>query len=116
LSIKISTVFSPIFSNNKHGETKTMNTTRQTVCTLIILLWLLGLSSVAKADTVGPILSMPPHPVGHNDRVRSVAISPDGRYALSGSEDNTLKLWDIETGAEIRTLSGSNFRNRYSNF
>jgi WD40 repeat protein len=27
--------------------------------------------------------------------VRSVAIAPDGRTALSGSLDGTLKLWDL---------------------
>ena len=43
---------------------------------------------------------------GHTAYVRSVAISPDGKFALSGSVDNTLKLWDISTGREIRTLKG----------
>jgi len=32
---------------------------------------------------------------GHKGSVYSVAFSPAGRYALSGSWDNTLKLWDI---------------------
>ncbi|MBS4028518.1 MAG: caspase family protein, partial [Ignavibacteriales bacterium] len=43
---------------------------------------------------------------GHKDYVSSVAFSPDGNYALSGSEDKTLKLWDIENGNEVRTFSG----------
>ena len=41
---------------------------------------------------------------GHSDWVNSVAFSPDGRYALSGSDDETLKLWEITTGREIRTF------------
>ncbi len=28
-----------------------------------------------------------------------VAVTPDGRWAVSGSEDRTLKLWDLESGA-----------------
>ena len=43
---------------------------------------------------------------GHAGPVVSVAFSPDGRFALSGSEDKTLKLWDIKTGKEIRTFRG----------
>ena len=43
---------------------------------------------------------------GHKEHVESVAFSPDGRYALSGSWDKTLKLWDVSTGKEIRTFSG----------
>ncbi len=33
---------------------------------------------------------------GHSSRVTSAAFSPDGKTALSGSGDNTLKLWDIQ--------------------
>jgi len=43
---------------------------------------------------------------GHSDLVLSVAFSSDGKYILSGSDDKTLKLWDIETGREIRTFKG----------
>jgi len=43
---------------------------------------------------------------GHPNGAESVAFSPDGRYVLSGSGDNTLKLWDVSTGREIRTFVG----------
>ena len=43
---------------------------------------------------------------GHAHWVESVAFSPDGRTALSGSSDNTLKLWGLATGKEIRTFTG----------
>ena len=44
--------------------------------------------------------------LGHSALVSTVAISPDGRYALSGSSDKTLKLWDLATGRAIRTFKG----------
>jgi WD40 repeat protein len=73
---------------------------------MLMMVGLPGLINTAQADTVGPIKSMPPHPVGHNIGVWSVTFSPDGRYALSGSDDKTLKLWDVATGTEIRTFTG----------
>ena len=30
----------------------------------------------------------------------------DGHRALSGSHDRTLRLWDLETGAELRRFEG----------
>jgi hypothetical protein len=30
-----------------------------------------------------------------------VSVTPDGRRAVSGSEDQTLKVWDLETGQEM---------------
>jgi len=45
-------------------------------------------------------------PTGHTGAVTSVAFSPDGRYALSGSMDTTMRLWEVDTGREVRSFSG----------
>jgi WD40 repeat protein len=50
----------------------------------------------------GPLLRT--IPVG--DWVWTVAVLPDGRRALSGSMDRTLRLWDLDTGAELRRFEG----------
>jgi WD40 repeat protein len=55
--------------------------------------------------------------LGHTGLVNSVAFSPDGKRVLTGAglhgrpgsdsdEDNTAKLWDAETGQELRTFRG----------
>jgi uncharacterized protein YjiK len=40
----------------------------------------------------------------HTDEVQSVSFSPDGRTLASGSNDRTLKLWDVASGQLLRTL------------
>ena len=35
-----------------------------------------------------------------------MAVTRDGRQAVSASDDKTLKIWDLETGAELGTLEG----------
>jgi WD40 repeat protein len=44
---------------------------------------------------------------GHYASVRSVALSPDGKLAATGSADKTIKLWEVATGREIRSCLGS---------
>ena len=43
---------------------------------------------------------------GHEEEVNAVAFSPDGRFALSGSNDNKLRLWDIATRECLRIFEG----------
>ncbi len=43
---------------------------------------------------------------GHEASVWSVAISPNGQTLASGSDDTTIKLWNLQTGKLLRTLSG----------
>ena len=45
--------------------------------------------------------------VGHTGNVGSVAISPDGRSALTGSDDKTTRLWNIATEQQIRSFQGN---------
>jgi len=39
-------------------------------------------------------------------KMSSVAFSKDGNYALSGSEDHKIRLWDLTSGELIRIFSG----------
>ena len=40
---------------------------------------------------------------GHSGSVRSVSFSPDGKTLATGSDDNTVKLWDLQ-GRELPNL------------
>jgi hypothetical protein len=41
---------------------------------------------------------------GHAGGVLAVALTADGRRAVSGSDDKTLKVWDLESGRVLQTL------------
>ena len=44
--------------------------------------------------------------LGHSHIVEDVVISSDGQFALSGSWDGTLRLWDIKNGKTARRFVG----------
>ena len=43
---------------------------------------------------------------GHSRDVNVVAFSVDGKRVVSGSDDRLVKIWDTETGAEVRSFVG----------
>jgi len=45
-------------------------------------------------------------PIGHSDWVSTVALSPDGKKIITGSRDNTAKVWDVRTGKLLLNLIG----------
>ena len=42
----------------------------------------------------------------HSDPVYSVAFSANGQYLASGSFDRCLHIWDVRSGALIKTYKG----------
>ena len=43
---------------------------------------------------------------GHSSWVQSTAFSRDGTRVVSVSHDNLVKIWNVETGAEVRSFVG----------
>jgi WD40 repeat protein len=60
-----------------------------------------------------PLVSLPRKPVaelrsflGHTGHITTACLSADGRRALSGGFDRTVRLWDVDRAKEIRRLEG----------
>ena len=43
---------------------------------------------------------------GHTSPVASIAITPDGKHIVSGAWDKTIKLWELNSGKELRSFEG----------
>jgi hypothetical protein len=43
---------------------------------------------------------------GHTEGILSVAFFHDGKRAVTGSADHTIRIWDLATGKEIQKLEG----------
>jgi WD40 repeat protein len=85
------------------------------LCALALAASLTVLDAAAQRErqTVLVLPKIPPHArpvllpqVGHSETIFSVAFSPDGRKLASGSADQTILIWDLETGQAQRTLKG----------
>src|SRR5438309_1868007 len=73
-----------------------------------VMVWLgvAGLSLVATSPLSAHQPKLRATLQGHKSMVFSVAYSPDGKTLASGSNDATIRLWDVATGKERATLQG----------
>src|SRR5689334_21160005 len=73
----------------------------------VLALALLGLAlQSAESDAQGRSKIEIVPLIAHARDVRSAAFSSDGAYVLTGSDDGTLKLWDVATTRLVRTFAG----------
>ena len=70
-------------------------------CTVLLLTAVIG--NAAAQDK--PKIEITPQ-LAHASAINTAAFSPNGKFLLSGSGDQTLKLWDAATGQLIRTYRG----------
>ena len=61
-------------------------------------------AACADADVRGLVHEQECTLTGHSGSVSSVAYSPDGKHIVSGSSDNTVKIWDAHSGKEVRVV------------
>ena len=74
----------------------------------------LGKAGEEKAKAFGILLSYPDCPQifvspahgHHQGAVSTLAFSPDGKTLASGSDDRTIRVWDVESGKEKAVLTG----------
>ncbi|MCI0701584.1 MAG: hypothetical protein L0241_10920 [Planctomycetia bacterium] len=69
-------------------------------------------SVAAEKDNTVRIFELPPLDTtssagGHLLAVNAVAVSPNGKFVATAGTDQTIKIWNIETGKEVTTLIGN---------
>jgi WD40 repeat protein len=72
-------------------------TERCVLCVLILLM-----SSCAASPQTPELVVQ----TSHGILIQSIAFSPDGEVLATGGGDGTIKLWDVKSGRQIRTLAG----------
>lgn len=80
-----------------HGQTATRRRN--------FLSWMAGLFLLAQF--AAPVQAEAPQiipQIGHAGKITELFFSPDDRYLFTGSNDHSIKLWDVETGRLVRTF------------
>jgi len=72
----------------------------KTIAYLVVCCSFLLAGSLQAADV--PFIELK----GHTDTVRSVTFSPDGKKIVTASGDGTIRVWDTESGKELRSMKG----------
>jgi WD40 repeat protein len=77
----------------------------------LALLVALSLPSAARPDEgdalpEGALARIGRSGMRHTDQAFAVAFAPDGKTFASGGDDRLIRLWDVATGKELRTLAG----------
>lgn len=68
--------------------------------------WLVTAEDLAPTMVAQPIEKVT---VTHDKDINCVAFSPDGRWFATGSDDNTVRIWETSTGREVRRISHDNW-------
>jgi len=77
-------------------DPKYVKSIRYFACLVLVLAdFVAGLSQKPKLATQ----------IGHTSAIQSIAVHPNGKIAVSAGID-TIKVWDLESGQELNTLSG----------
>ena len=63
-------------------------------------------ASFRKTNLKNVVLDNYPYFEGHTGAVTSVYFSADGKYVVSGSGDRTVRIWDVESGKQLKKLEG----------
>lgn len=48
---------------------------------------------------------------GHSGAVNAARFTPDGKFIASISDDESMKIWQVSSNSEKRTIVGKNFHN-----
>jgi WD40 repeat protein len=72
--------------------------------------YLLALPLIVLTWAAAPLAAVEPKLeatlTGHTDVVYAIAFSPDQKWLASGSQDQTIKLWDVAAAKETQSLAG----------
>ncbi len=69
---------------------------------LVLVVLNIPLLSAQTASTEPPRLVLP---TPHGKPIYQLAVMPDGRFAVSGTSAGEIKLWDVATGTELKSIA-----------